>query len=393
MSTPSERSVVLQAASVIGLQDAAAQLMAQGQTLFPLVLGESDLPTPPHIVEAGQAALADGFTRYPAGRGDPELRAAIAAKLRRENGLVVDPATELFVTNGSGLGLYLALLAMVESGDEVIVSDPTYGPFLDAIRLAGARPVFAPLSVDPRGQLRWDAARAAAAVTARTAALILTTPSAPHGSVLTETELRALGALAVEHDFGLISDEVFEHMLFDGRRHLSVAALDPAFAERTVSVFSFSKSYAMTGWRLGYNVGPPALIAAMERMLLAFGRPAAAFTQRAGIAALNGPQAFVQALAPTYAARRVQIETALSVVPGIRWLRPEGAFYYWLDFSSYGYDSLQLAERLLSEARVTLTPGTFYGPAGQGWLRLSFAGRVETTLAGVAALSETLSHW
>jgi aspartate/methionine/tyrosine aminotransferase len=192
---------------------------------------------------------------------------------------------------------------------------------------------------------------------------------------------------------GLISDEVFEHFVFDGRRHLSIAALDPAFAERTVSVFSFSKSYSMTGWRLGYNVGPPQHIAAMERMLLAFGRPAAAFTQRAGIAALTGPKTFTQGLSATYAARRAQVETALSSVPGIRRLRPEGAFYFWLDFTGYGDDSRALAVRLLREAHVALTPGTFYGPAGQGWLRLSFAGPVETTLAGVGALAETLSRW
>lgn len=393
MTGSSERSAELQSASVIGLQDLAAELLSQGHMLYPLVLGESDLATPSHIVVAGRAALAAGYTFYPAGRGDLELREAIAGKLRRENALDVDPASQLFVTNGSGLGLYLALLAMTEPGQEVIVSNPTYGPFLDALRLAGVTPVFVPLVNDEIGQWRWDTVAITAALTARTAALILTTPSAPHGSVLTEAELRGLGGLAVEHDLGLISDEVFEHIVFDGQRHLSIAALDPALAERTVSVFSFSKSYAMTGWRLGYNVGPPSLVAAMERLALAFGRPAAAFTQRAGIMALNGPQTFVTELAPNYAARRERVEAALSSVPHIRWLRPEGAFYVFLDFSAYGDDSQALAERLLRDARVVLTPGTFYGPAGQGWLRLSFAGRIETVLAGIAALRDTLSRW
>lgn len=393
MAEPSERSTAMQAAAVVGMQDLAAELLSTGHTLYPLVLGESDLATPPHIVEAGRAALAEGATRYTAGRGDPGLRAAISGKLWRENALDADPAQQLFVTNGSGLGLYLALLAMTEPGREVVVSDPTYGPFLDAIRLAGATPVFAQLVGDGTGQWRWSVEHTAAVLTERTAALILTTPSAPHGSVLTEAELRGLGALAVEHDLGLISDEVFEHFVFDGRRHLSIAALEPAFAERTVSVFSFSKSYSMTGWRLGYNVGPPSLMAAMERMVLAFGRPAAAFTQRAGIAALNGPQTFVTELAPVYAARCALVEAALSSVPGIRWLRPEGAFYVFLDCSAYGNDSQSLAERLLRDVQVVLTPGTFYGPAGQGWLRLSFAGPIETTLAGIAALRETLSSW
>jgi aspartate/methionine/tyrosine aminotransferase len=164
-------------------------------------------------------------------------------------------------------------------------------------------------------------------------------------------------------------------------------------AARTITVFSFSKSYAMTGWRLGYNVAPPRFVTAMERLAMTFGRPAAAFTQQAGIAALTGPQTFSAAMQADYARRREQVATQLAGIPGLHWQQPEGAFYYYLDFSAFGPDSTTLAERLLREAGVMLTPGTFYGPAGQGYLRLSFAGPISNTLAGLAALKETLSRW
>ncbi|MCB8959087.1 MAG: aminotransferase class I/II-fold pyridoxal phosphate-dependent enzyme [Ardenticatenales bacterium] len=388
----SKRSQQLQAAAVVGMQALAAERMARGAPLYPLVLGESDLATPQHIVAAGQQALAAGYTFYPPGPGYPELRAAIAAKLARANKLSVDPGTEIFVTNGSGLGLFLAILAAVDPGDDVLMSDPTYGPFFDALRLAGARPILVPQPLDDDGQPRWRATQLAAALTPSTKAIIINTPSAPAGTVL-DHELDLIAEFALRHNLIIIADEVFESLLYDGRQHRSIAALGPEVAARTITVFSFSKSYAMTGWRLGYNVAPPQFVTAMERLSMTFGRPAAAFTQQAGIAALSGPQTFSAAMQADYAGRREQVAAQLAGIPGLRWQRPEGAFYYYLDFSAYGTDSTALAERLLREAGVLLTPGTFYGPAGQGYLRLSFAGPINNTLAGLAALQEALSRW
>ena len=388
----SERSQQLQAAAVVGMQTLASERLNRGEPLYPLVLGESDLPTPDHIVAAGQQALADGFTYYPPGPGFLALREAIAAKLQRDNGLAVDPDQEIFVTNGSGLGLYLALLATVDPGDDVIMSNPTYGPFFDALRLAGARPILVPQPLDDEGQPRWTRQQLEAAVTPKTKGIIINTPSAPAGTVL-NAELDLIAEFGLRHNLIIIADEVFESLLYNGRRHRSIAALSPEVAARTITVFSFSKSYAMTGWRLGYNVAPAAFITAMERLSMTFGRPAAAFTQQAGIAALTGPQDFSKTMQADYARRREQVAAQLASIPGLRWQRPEGAFYYYLDFAAHGSDSKGLAERLLREAGVMLTPGTFYGPAGQGYLRLSFAGPISNTLTGLAALKEALHRW
>ncbi len=389
----SQRTVALQSAALVGMQERATKLLEQGRQLYPLVLGESDLPTPRHIVEAGQRALADGYTRYPPGLGYPELREAIARKVQYENQFSIDSATQVFVTNGSGLGIYLALICMTDPGDEVMVSGPTYGPFLDAIELAGAKPVFARQYADSTGQLRWDPEILASVVSRRSKAIMINTPSAPTGTVMAAEELTMLGRFAIDHDLGIISDEVFEHLLFDDRQHLSIAALDSGFARRTVTVFSFSKSYAMTGWRLGYNVGPASLIAAMERASLAFGRPAAAFTQIAGIQALLGPQDFIPLMVRHYTQRRNLIDAELASLPNVGRVTPEGSFYYFLDFSAYGNDSREIAEELLERSGVILTPGTFYGPAGQGWLRLSFAGDEQTILSGLEQLRVALESW
>ena len=374
-----------QADAILKLQQIAEQRAASGLPVYALVLGESDLPTPGHIVEAGMAALAAGATRYAPARGTPELCAAIAAKLARENGLNVDPGRELFVTNGSALGILLALRAVTEPGDEVVVSDPTYGPFIDTIRVVGAEPRFAPLRrLD--GQLRWDAGAIEGALSNHTRVILINTPSAPSGAVMREQELRVIGEIAVERGLTIISDEVFEHLIYPPHRHRSIAALEAAFAARTISVFSHSKSYRMTGWRLGYTVAPAEISDRFEQLSLATGRLAAPFIQAAGVAALTGPQDCIEAQCQAYARRLEAVEDRLGQIPNLRWMRPEGAFYIYLDCRAFGSNSSALAQELIASSGVVLTPGTFYGPAGAGWLRLSFAGAFQNTLDGVAAL-------
>ncbi len=203
-------------------------------------------------------------------------------------------------------------------------------------------------------------------------------------------ELREIGEIAVNHDLKIISDEVFEHLTYEPHRHLSIAALDPAFAARTISVFSFSKSYRMTGWRLGYNVASQEVIERFERLSMATGRLAAPFVQAAGVAALTGPQDCIEAQQQIYAERLTAVEEQLSTIAELQWLRPDGAFYVYLDCRAFGSDSRALAERILHESGVVLTPGTFYGQAGQGWLRLSFAGPLDTTLTGIERLATAL---
>jgi aspartate/methionine/tyrosine aminotransferase len=393
MVTPALRTQPITSSDVLAMQRLAGEISARGDTVYRFVQGEPDFDTPEHIVEAAMRAMKDGFTHYPPSEGYLDLREAIASKLARENALHVDPRTEVIVTNGAGLGLYLAIMAVVDPTDEVILSDPTYGPYRNDILLAGGTPVLVPQRSDDLGRPRWDLAAVAAAITPRTRAIIINTPSNPTGVVMNDAELQGIAALAVKHDLVIIADEVYEKLIFDGARHVSIATLDPDVAARTITVNSFSKTYAMTGWRLGYNVATPTLIATMEKVNSVCGRAAAAFVQQAGISALNGPQQSVTDMVDAYAFRRHLVEDQLREMPKVSWISPEGAFYVFLDVSAFGRDSRALAERMLRDAHVVLTPGTYYGPAGAGWLRLSFSASPAELVGGLERLHETLSRW
>jgi aspartate aminotransferase len=393
MVAPAQRTERVKGSDVLAMQRLASDIAAKGHPVYRLVQGEPDFATPEHIVEAAAQAMRDGFTHYPPSEGYLDLREAIAAKLQRDNGLTVDPATEVIVTNGAGLGLYLAIMAVVGPGDEVMLSDPTYGPYLNDILLAEGTPVLVPQVPDEHGRPRWDLPAVDAAITSRTKAIIINTPANPTGVVMSEAELRGIADLAIRYNLCVIADEVYEKIVFDGARHISIASLGPEIAARTITVNSFSKTYAMTGWRLGYNAGPAQLVATMEKVNSVCGRAAAAFIQRAGIAALNGPQSCVAEMVAAYDGRRRVVEAQLRELPNVKWISPEGTFYVFLDCSSFNLDSRTLAERLLAEAHVVLTPGTYYGPAGKGWLRLSFAASSETLTSGLEALQATLGRW
>jgi aspartate/methionine/tyrosine aminotransferase len=375
------------------MQRLARDLAAQGETVHHLVQGEPDFATPPHIIEAAARAMKAGFTHYPPSEGYLDLREAIADKLAHDNDLTMDPKSEIIVTNGAGLGLYLAIMAVVDPGDEVIVSDPTYGPYLNDILLAEGQPVLVPLCPDAAGRPRWDATLVEASMTSRTKAIVINTPANPTGVVLSEGELHGIAELAMRHDLVIIADEVYEKLIYGEARHISIASLDPAIAARTITVNSFSKTYAMTGWRLGFNAGPADLVATMEKVNSLCGRAAAAFVQRAGITALTGPQDCVAEMVAAYDGRRQLVEAQLREVVDLKWIAPEGTFYVFLDCSAFGQDSKALAERLLREAHIVLTPGTYYGPSGAGWLRFSFAAAPETITAGLEALQATLADW
>ena len=393
MITPARRTDPIVGSDVLIMQRLAAEISARGEPVYRFVQGEPDFDTPEHIVEAAMRAMKDGYTHYPPSEGYLALREAIAAKLARDNNLQVDPKAEVIVTNGAGLGLYLAIMAVVDPGDEVILSDPTYGPYRNDILLAGGTPALVPQKLDAEGRPRWDLPAVAAAVTPRTRAIIINTPSNPTGVVMTTEELQGIAALAEQHDLVIIADEVYEKLVFGSARHVSIASLGPDVAARTITVNSFSKTYAMTGWRLGYNAAAPALIATMEKVNSVCGRAAAAFVQQAGIAALNGSQQSVSDMVEAYAFRRNLVEDQLREMPNVGWISPEGAFYFFLDVSAFGRDSRELAERMLRDAHVVMTPGTYYGPAGAGWLRLSFSASPAELVGGLERMHETLAQW
>ena len=352
--------------------------------------GEPDFDTPAHIVDAATEALRAGRTRYPDNRGEMRLREAIAEKLQRDNGVSYDPATEVLVTTGATLGIHAALTAIVEPGDEVLLPDPIYDAYQSPVRLTGGavRPV--PAAIED-GRFVVSAEAIEAAITPTSRVLLLNTPWNPVGTVFREDELRQIAGLVVRHNLTLISDEIYEAITYDGRRHISPSALGPEIRERTVIVNSLSKTYAMTGWRVGYCAGPAAAIQRMFLALQQSSRGPATFVQDAAAVALTGPQQCVADMQQEYARRRQQVIDTLGGVRGVKVMPPEGGFFAMLDARALGVGSDALRRRLLHDAGVAVVHGAAYGPAGEGTLRVSFGSGGDTLARGLQRLRQALA--
>jgi aspartate aminotransferase len=352
--------------------------------------GEPDLPTPGHIVEAAVRALSDGRTGYPDNRGEPRLREAVAAKLARDNGLGYDPATDILVTTGATFGIYAALTALLDRGDEVLLPDPVYDAYQSPILLAGgrARAVRAPI-VGGRFVLTAEALERS--VTPQSRVLLLNTPWNPVGTVFREDELQAIGAFVLRHDLLLVSDEIYEAIVYEGHRHLSPASLSPEVKRRTVLVNSLSKTYAMTGWRAGYCAASAEIIASMFLVLQQSSRGPATFVQDAAAAALTSSQACVESMRREYAARRGVVLSRLAALPRVRVLAPEGGFFAMVDARETGIPSNDLRRRLLTDHGVVVAHGSAYGEGGEGTLRVSFASGGDTLTTGLDRLREGLA--
>jgi aspartate/methionine/tyrosine aminotransferase len=368
---------------------------ASGKSAVSLMRGQPDSPTPPHIVEAAQRALRSGRTGYPDNRGEPALRQAVAEKLKRDQGLSYDPASGILITDGATCGLALALGAVLQPGDEVLLPDPIYDAYASPIALFGGRHV-AVQSVVRNGRYTLAPSALAAARSPRSRALLLNHPWNPVGTVFTPAELQAIVEFVCEHDLVLISDEIYEALVYDGRRHVSPASLAEA-RSRTVLVNSLSKTYAMTGWRVGYCAAPASLTGAMLLLLQQFSRGPATFVQDAAACALQSSQECVQQMAAEYQARRDQVLRALDGIPGIRPLVPDGGLFVMVDLrdvlrdsASPGCTSDEIRRYLLEQHGVVVIHGSAYGPGGEGMLRVSFAAGGETLVHGLARLREGL---
>ena len=364
---------------------------AAGRSLVSLMRGEPDLPTPRHILDAATRALADGRTGYPDNRGEPRLRDAVAEKLARDNGLAYDPATEILVTTGATFGIYAALMALLKDGDEVLLPDPVYDAYQSPIVLAGgrARAVRAPI-VDGRFVLSAEALEAS--LTPRSRMLLLNTPWNPVGTVFREEELQAIADFVIRHDLILVSDEIYEAIVYDGHRHRSPAALSSELRNRTVLVNSLSKTYAMTGWRAGYCAAPAAMINAMFLVLQQSSRGPATFIQDAAAVALTSSQACVAAMRDQYSSRRSIVLSRLGDLRRVRVLAPEGGFFAMVDARATGIPSNDLRRRLLNDHGVVVVHGSAYGEGGEGTLRVSFASGGETLTTGLERLHEGLAR-
>ena len=360
-----------------------AEVRATPGPKISLMRGEPDLPTPAHIVEAAARAMAAGRTMYADQRGEPKLREAIAVKLLRDNGLQYDPATEILVTTGGTFGIYAALAAMLNEGDAVLVPDPVYDAYLSPIRLIGAVPVAVPSAiVNGRFVLTVEALEAAWTPACR--ALLLNTPWNPTGTVLTRRELTEIAAFCERRNLTIISDEIYEAIVYDGHEHVSPAVMA---RERTVVVNALSKTYAMTGWRVGYVAAPPAFVRAMVLILQQSSRGPATFVQDAAAVALTGPQDCVATMLAEYSRRR---ELVLSALPHV--LAPEGGFFAMLDLRETGLPSDSIRKRLLAEFGIVVVHGAAYGAGGEGTLRVSFASGGEVLERGLTKLRQALGE-
>lgn len=375
------------AAGLVDERDVLIEIAQQMPDVISLGLGDPDFATPAHIVAAAKEAMANGqCDHYTSPAGLIELRRAIAAKLARENGIDADPETEITVTTGGQEGLYAIMQALLDPGDEILVPDPRYSSYDAAISRAGG--VIVPVPTWQADDFDLRPAEVERRITPRTKAILLVTPGNPTAGVISPAHLRAIAALAVRHDLVVISDEIYEQFVFDGAVHFSIGSL-PEMRERTITLNGFSKTYAMTGWRLGYAVAPPALTRAIRAMKASISIAAPTISQWAGVAALNGPQACVAQFRATYDERRRALMPALDAL-GFTYGHPYGTFYIFVNIATTGMPAFTLARKLLEEAHVLIFPGTGFGPAWSDYLRFSILQPTPVLMEAVARLERVL---
>jgi aspartate aminotransferase len=379
-----QRTATLRPTAVNRVLAEARQLQAEGRTLVSLMRGQPDTPTPPHIVEAGIKALRDGHTGYPDNQGEPILRQAVAEKLQRDQGLSYDPDTEILITDGATSGIYAALGALLQPGDHVLLPDPIYDAYSSPIEIWGGSAASVRSKIrDGRFALEQELLKFVR--TPQSRVLLLNSPWNPTGTVFTQKELAACMDFAELFDLYVISDEIYENLIYDGRRHLSPAAISPEAKRRTIIVNSLSKSYAMTGWRVGYCAGPAEIIQVMLLVLQQYSRGPATFVQHAAAAALRGDQSCVRAMTAEYQERRDRVVQALRGLPAATPLVPEGGLFVMLDVRGLMMPADDVRRFLLHEVGVVVIDGSAYGPGGDGTLRVSFA-------AGGAVLDQGLQR-
>ncbi len=355
--------------ATLAVSDKAKALKAAGRDVIALAGGDPDFDTPAHITAAAVDALNSGDTHYPPSRGTLPVRKAVADKLAREYGLEVDPATQVLASPGGKFLIYAVMAALANPGDEIIILEPYWVSYVPIARLVGATPVTVSLSATDG--FRITAEQLEAHITPKTKAIMVNSPNNPTGRVLTPEEAEVIRQAAIEHDLYVISDEMYEKLIFEGE-HINLASL-PGMAERTITVNGHSKAYAMTGWRLGWAAGPANVIGLAAKLQSQSVTSAASFTMVAGTVALNDSQDAVEEMRLSYKARRDYMVPALNAIPGVECDSPQGAFYLFVRFPGLSDDSMEIADILLEEAEIAGTPGIAFGQAGEAHVRFSIA--------------------
>ena len=365
----------------------AKALEAQGKEIIHLEIGEPDFDTPPHVIEAAVKALKDGFTHYTPAAGLPQVRQTIAQHVSQTRGIKVQPE-QVVVTPGAKPIMCYAILALLEPGTEAIYPDPGFPIYASMINFVGATPV--PLPLREEKDFRFDIDEFRSLVTDRTRLIILNTPQNPTGGILTRQDLEAVAEVARERDIMVLSDEVYEQILYEGE-HVSLLSL-PDMQDNAILLDGFSKPYAMTGWRLGYGVMPTALAEHITRLMVNSNSCTAAFTQMAGVAALTGPKDEVRNMVAAFHKRRDVIVDGLNRIPGFRCARPAGAFYVFPNIEGTGRTSSQMEGLLLDKAGVAALSGSGFGKHGDGYVRFSYANSIENIKKALARIEETLEN-
>ena len=352
-----------------------------------LSLGEPDFDTPQHIIKAAIEAMKKGYTHYTPNAGLIEFREAVAEKLRKENGIDVDPETEVIATVGAMGALSLAMLTIVNPGDEVLIPNPGFASYEAQVILAEGKPVSYSLNEDKGFDI--NAEEVAGLITNKTRAILVNTPSNPTGSVLSEKSLKKIAEIAIENDLLVISDEAYEAITYDDFRHVSIASL-PDMKDRTISIFSFSKTYAMTGWRIGFAAANEEIIRQMTKLQEHLAAHPSSISQMAAIAALRGPKDHIKKMVKEYSERRELIMEKLAEIPEIKCFRPQGAFYVFPNIKAFKMSSEEFAMHILEKARVIIVPGTAFGNNGEGYVRISYAASKEEISRAMTRMKQAL---
>ena len=392
MPSPTQLAKRISKSPTIAMNDKAKQLAAEGHDVIGLAGGEPDFDTPPHIVEAGIKAIRDGKTRYAApSKGIRPLLEAIAVKMERDNNVRVDPMSDIIVTPGGKLALFLVLKAMLDPGDEVLIPAPYWVSYPSIATMVGGVPVTVETSSADNYRLRLEHLREH--LSPKTKAIIINSPCNPTGHMLSSAEIESVATLALEHDLYIISDEIYEKLNFDGRPAVSLASI-PDIADRVVVVNGMSKAYAMTGWRLGWLAGLTSIVSVAGKFNSQTSTSAATFTQHAAVAALTGPQDCVEMMRQSYEERRNFMVNAFNGIPNMSSPDIEGAFYAFPKVNETSKTSEEVANVILDEAVVVGVPGSAFGITKDAHVRFSFAediGKLKEAVERIRAVADKLA--
>ncbi|MBN2365978.1 MAG: pyridoxal phosphate-dependent aminotransferase [Calditrichaeota bacterium] len=382
----------VEASKTLQVKEKALELKARGIKVVDLTAGEPDFPTPSMIGDAGIEAIRNGFTRYTANTGIPELRKKICQKLEKDNGLKYSPE-QIIVSNGAKQCILNALFAVAQEGDEVIIAAPYWVSYPEQVKLSGATPVVIDTSAT---NFKLQAEQLKKHLNRQTRAIIFNSPCNPTGVIYTEQELKSLAKILIPEDIWIITDEIYEKILFDDAQHFSIASLDNLL-EKSIVINGFSKSYSMTGWRLGYAAGPLPVIKAMSKVQSHYTSNASSISQKAGIAALDKASVEIQKMRKTFEERRNYIRSVLDGNEYLSYVNPQGAFYFFIDISkAFGAavngkqlsNSVDISTFITENYHLVTVPGVAFG--ADNYIRLSFAAAMEDLQAGMTKLTEAM---